>query len=537
MRLTRTKICDVLVIGSGIAGISAALQAAEKGAKVILACKGKLFSGSSFYPGTWGLGLIGPADQADEEDLAASIQRIGCNMATPEMVRTFVSNIQPAIARVRDMGVKLRRADNSTQKEFIPCFDHKHRDWNGIEFDSAREVFGRRLEEGNVQVIPQCEVLELVQDQGRVCGAVAVYADQLAYIGCGAVVLATGGYGSLFKYHLCTEDVMGEGQYLALKAGCSLVNMEFMQMMPGYITPAYKTVFNEKVFRFTRFRKSDGSPLLTPEEETLLAERSTHGPFTTRLHSQAVDIALFREFMANENGAVATYCAEMKENPPEFVKVYFDWLLSAKGVSMDDPIHVGIFAHAANGGIRTNPDASTEVPGLFAAGEVTGGMHGADRIGGLSTANGLVFGTIAGGSAADFAKTAQGSPETYEFETSAADDPAPALKKLQQTMFENAMVLRREAGLLEALDTVARLRAEVSESIAPSQDVLAVTKTRRFLARCATAEAILRAALLRKESRGSHFRTDYPHQAPHLEKQIIIRMDEQGIHGEYAKEV
>lgn len=537
MQLRKTGSCDVLVIGSGIAGISSALKAAESGCSVILACKGQLFSGSSFYPGTWGLGLIGPADEEDRADLAESIRRVGCNMPDPEMVRTFVSGIHPAIDRVRRMGVKLRRADNSAQKEFIPCFDHKHRDWNGIEFDSAREIFGQQLAQRKVEILPQCEVLELVKEEGRVCGAVMVREGQFAYIACKAVVLATGGYGSLFKYHLCTEDVMGIGQHLALKAGCTLVNMEFMQMMPGYITPAYKTVFNEKVFRFTRFTKADGSPLLTDREEALLEMRSGHGPFTTRLESKAVDIALFREFMANEGGAVASYREEMKENPPEFVKVYFDWLLSAKGVSMDDPIHVGIFAHAANGGIRIRPDASTGVPGLFAAGEVSGGMHGADRIGGLSTANGLVFGTIAGESAAAYAQSAGTGPDTVEYETFAAGDLSQALKTLQQTMFENAMVLRREEGLLEALRTVCQLRDSVTASLEPSTDAAQGAKTQRFLARCSTAESILRAALLRKESRGSHCRTDYPHQDPGQEKNILIRMDEQGIHADYAKEV
>jgi L-aspartate oxidase len=172
MRLKKTRSCDVLVVGSGIAGISAALKAAESGCSVILACKGQLFSGSSFYPGTWGLGLIGPADQRDEEDLVESIRQIGCNMTDPEMVRTFVTGIHPAIDRVRRMGVKLRRADNSAQKEFIPCFDHKHRDWNGIEFDSAREVFGQQLAQRKVELLPKCEVLQLIKDADRVCGAV-----------------------------------------------------------------------------------------------------------------------------------------------------------------------------------------------------------------------------------------------------------------------------------------------------------------------------------------------------------------------------
>ena len=537
MRLQRSISCDVLVLGSGIAGISAALTAAESGSSVILACKGKLFSGSSFYPGTWGLGLIGPADQDDIENLAATIQEVGCNMTDPEMVRTFVSNIPLAIARVRDMGVKLRRADKGTQKEYIPCFDYKHRDWNGIEFDSAREVFGKRLEELKVQIMSECEVLELVKDNDRVCGAIAAYENEFVYIGCGAVVLATGGYGSIFKYHLCTEDVLGIGQHMALQAGASLVNMEFMQMMPGYVTPAYKTVFNEKTFRYTHLRKKDGTDLLNEEEKKALQVRAPHGPFTTRLESKVVDIALFNAFMQDESGVEAFYSDEMLKEPPEFVQVYFDWLLESKGVRMSDHIHIGIFAHAANGGIKIRPDASTEVAGLYAAGEVTGGMHGADRIGGLSTANGLVFGTIAGGSAARYATEAGTAPEAYEFELLAAGDLDRKLKELQQVMFENAMVLRSEAGISKALCTIEQLRQEVRNNMIQSTDVLEVCRTQRFLARCTTAESVLRAALLRTESRGSHYRTDYPSRNDDLQRQIQVRMDEEGIHADFIKDV
>lgn len=538
MLLKKTHDCDVLVIGSGIAGISAALTAAESGSFVILACKGKLFSGSSFYPGTWGLGLIGPANRADEEDLAETIQEVGCDMADPDMVKTFVSGIHPAIERVRKMGVRLRRADNGTQKEYIPCFDHKHRDWNGIEFDSAREVFSRRLNELHVQVLAECEALDLVQVNNRVCGAVFVHEEKICYVGCGAVVLATGGYGSIFKYHLCTEDVMGIGQHLALKAGCQLVNMEFMQMMPGYITPAYKTVFNEKTFRFTNLRKLDGEKLLNDQEARELGVRSTHGPFTSRLSSKVVDIALFKAFKEDERGVEATYSTGMKENPPEFVKVYFDWLRDVRGVTMDDPIHIGVFAHAANGGIKIGPDASTGVSGLYAAGEVTGGMHGADRIGGLSTANGLVFGMIAGQSAAAYAKRAASAPETWEYGTFVAEGCKDTLVVLQQIMFQYAMVLRDETGLNFALNKVGQLRDMIKKEMKPSSDIKKITQTQRFIARCSTAECILRAALLRKESRGSHFRTDFPEQDPRQTKKIVIKMDADGeINAAYKREV
>ena len=534
MRLTCTHSCDVLVLGSGIAGITAALTAAEAGRSVILACKGKLFSGSSFYPGTWGLGLVGPADESDEADLAATIEAVGCGMADPAMVRAFVAGIHPAIEQVRSMGVKLRRADNGGQKEYIPCFDHKHRDWNGIEFDSAREIFSRRLKELSVTVLPGCEALELVQTDRRVCGAVVAQGGSLCYLGCKALVLATGGYGGLFKYHLCTADVEGVGQSLALDAGCRLVNMEFMQMMPGYISPAYQTIFNEKTFRFTRLRCPDGRPLLNGAAKELLTQRSTHGPFTSRLPSKAVDLALFRAFLKDERGVEATYTEEMRSDPPEFVKTYFDWLRESRGLTMEDPIHIGIFAHAANGGIKTDPNAFTGVPGLFAAGEVTGGMHGADRIGGLSTANGLVFGGKAGRSAAEACAGTPEPPDEYLFHAASSGNVPEVLSTLQEAMFRNAMVIRGEEGLSAALGTVERLSANLS--LCPSADVRAIAQTRRLTGRLHTAEAILKAALLRRESRGAHYRADYPEADPAQSSPIIVSQDSGAIRARFTKE-
>ena len=534
MRLTCTHSCDVLVLGSGIAGITAALTAAEAGRSVILACKGKLFSGSSFYPGTWGLGLVGPADESDEADLAATIEAVGCGMADPAMVRAFVAGIHPAIEQVRSMGVKLRRADNGGQKEYIPCFDHKHRDWNGIEFDSAREIFSRRLKELSVTVLPGCEALELVQTDRRVCGAVVAQGGSLCYLGCKALVLATGGYGGLFKYHLCTADVEGVGQSLALDAGCRLVNMEFMQMMPGYISPAYQTIFNEKTFRFTRLRCPDGRPLLNGAAKELLTQRSTHGPFTSRLPSKAVDLALFRAFLKDERGVEATYTEEMRSDPPEFVKTYFDWLRESRGLTMEDPIHIGIFAHAANGGIKTDPNAFTGVPGLFAAGEVTGGMHGADRIGGLSTANGLVFGGKAGRSAAEACAGTPEPPDEYLFHAASSGNVPEVLSTLQEAMFRNAMVIRGEEGLSAALGTVERLSADLS--LCPSADVRAIAQTRRLTGRLHTAEAILKAALLRRESRGAHYRADYPEADPAQSSPIIVSQDSGAIRARFTKE-
>lgn len=511
MRLTAEQTCDVLVAGAGIAGVSAALEAAEAGRSVILTSSTHIFSGSSFYPGTWGLGLIGPAGDDDREDLAASICKVGCGMADPTLVHAFVWGIGPAIGKLRAMGVRLRRPDQGGEREYIPCFDHKHRDWNGIEGDSIRAVLPGRMEALGVRQRPNCELMELVQTGGRVCGAVFRSGNGFVYIRCRALVLATGGYGGIFRHHLCTEDISGLGQSLALRAGCSLTNMEFMQMMPGYLTPAPKTVFNEKTFRFTRLRDAAGHPLLPETEETasLLALRSTHGPFTSRLPSKAVDLAIYA---AGNQGVTATYSETMKRHPPEFVKTYFDWLLAEKSVSVDDPIQIGIFAHAANGGVRIDTEGGTEVPGLYACGEVTGGMHGADRIGGLSTANGLVFGGKAGQAAARDCCREEDGPERYEFVPWAVSDRERILNTLRDIMDRNAMIVRTESGLTEAAETVRGLLAGLDRRQADS--TLAIAQSRRLEGRLVTALCFLEAALRRRESRGSHYRADFPVEDP-----------------------
>ena len=230
----------------------------------------------------------------------------------------------------------------------------------------------------------------------------------------------------------------------------------------------------------------------------------------------------------------ATYTEEMRSDPPEFVKTYFDWLQEARGLTMEDPIHIGIFAHAANGGIKTDPNAFTGVPGLFAAGEVTGGMHGADRIGGLSTANGLVFGGKAGRSAAEACAGTPEPPDEYLFHAASSGNVPEVLSTLQEAMFRNAMVIRGEEGLSAALGTVERLSANLS--LCPSADVRAIAQTRRLTGRLHTAEAILKAALLRRESRGAHYRADYPEADPAQSSPIIVSQDSGAIRARFTKE-
>lgn len=527
MRLEYTKHCDVLVVGSGIAGIMAALAAAGAGRSVILASSGPVFSGSSFYPGTWGLGLIGPENEADQEDLVQSILEVGCGMADETMVRAFVAGIGPAIEGVKAMGVQLKAAADQNQKDFIPCFDRKHRSWNGLLFDSMRQVFSRKMEESGVEQLPGCELLQLIKTGERVGGAVICQKGELTAVRCGALVLATGGYGGLFRDRLTTDDVAGAGQWLALEAGAELVNLEFMQMMPGYLSPCRKTIFNEKTFRYTRLTGPDGRDILENEcdRQALLECRSTHGPFTSRLASKRVDLAMVKAAQAApEQGVTVTYGPQIRQDTPEFVRTYFDWLWEKKHLTMDDPVQIAPFAHAANGGVRIDANGFTGVPGLYACGEVTGGMHGADRIGGLSTANGLVFGKKAGESAAAFA-AAQPTPKAdgpVKFDARIIPDQAGRRRQMQDVMSECGMVVRSGEALARGIERLDQL-TEGCEFTGGS-DAAQIAASRRLWSQLHLARAILSVQRMRTESRGSHYRADYPDRDPALEKRILVRM-------------
>ena len=504
---------DVLVIGSGIAGLCAAIEAARTGATVTVASAGKTMSGSSFFPGTWGLGLIGPVDEGDEQNLIDTIQAVGGGVADPELVQTFVHGIPQAIEWLeQDLGVELQRpqsAESAQQKQFIPCFDHKTRMWRGLTRKPLEDALTTRIESLGIRLLPRHELIDLVEDtNGRITGTVLydLTKDRIVPFAAKATIIATGGTGGLFERSLTSADVLSSSQAIALAHGASLTNIEFMQMMPGFIEPKRNLVFNEKTWRYVHVDQpvdiADG------KLDDLLEQRSGYGPFTSRLDSRAIDLAIDQ---AGAEGLALHYDFP-REDVPEFVQTFATWLQDEHGIAPSDEMRVAMYAHAANGGIRIDKAAYTGVEGLYACGEATGGMHGADRIGGLSSANGIVFGRIAGASAAQAALDAPkaGAPMDIALPQHgiATADAERLTRCLKRTMSTYCMINRTEVGLSKALQELENIQDDATALNKPHANDSEIAALARIQSQIQLAQKMVKAMCKRTESLGSHYRSN-----------------------------
>lgn len=517
MGLTSTLRCDVCVIGAGLAGCMAALEAAEEGRRVCLASTGPLFSGSSFSEGTWGLGCIAPDGPEMAEDLVQTILDVGCGMADEQLVRTLVGDIPDTLADLESRGVVLRMPDAPAEREYIPCFDHAHRLWRGLERASLKEVFTRELAEKGVILLSGCTLIDIVEEgqaqvgeplgaRGRIVGAVLYDSSAARFlaVGAAAIVLATGGLGGLWDHRLTRGDCLGNAQAIALAHGEELVNIEFSQIMPAVLTPRGPVVFNEKCFRY--------SELSIGVDRDLLDSRSMHGPFTSRLASRDVDLAI-----AHSSAPVTVSVNRLPEPAPEFIAAYRTWYGKATGLSLETPVELVHHAQASNGGILIAANGSCRLPGLFAAGECTGGMHGADRLGGLASASALVFGRRAGWSAGAYAREHGRGQRGFsvELEAAAGARAGAVDHALGRILDTHALVARTGEGLAEAGLELENLERSGRLPLIARQRLL-------------SARALIAAMRARAESRGAHYRTDASESDPAQARPLAVSLASDG---------
>ena len=370
----------------------------------------------------------------------------------------------------------------------------------------------------------------------------------------GATVLGTGGAGKLFLHNLNPPDITGDGYALGYRAGAELVNMEFMQAGPSIVHPVHNTLNAWLLALHPHLTNAKGEEFLERylppgwSMRQCLDARSTHYPFSVYDGSQYFDIAIQKELTGGRGTAHGGVFLELSGSRPEDLPdtprgrdirrlygITRDYIQKNYGLDIaNQPIEIACIGHAINGGLRIEPSAESTVPCLYAGGESAGGPHGADRLGGNMNLTCQVFGRRAGRSAAQRARE-RGIPSVAATLIAAEKERLANLQAqrgnlgsgqlkqwIQECMWRHLLVVRSGASLDACLTEVERLRGRMAEiNVDGPIQLMGLLEVDSLLT---VAEIMARAALMRTESRGSHYREDYPQRDDvHWQQSIVTR--------------
>ena len=554
MKLHTDSRFDILIAGAGLAGIRAAASCARNGMRVLLATPSRLCSGSSFYPMMDTIHCLCTAGPGDREAFMKDIEDCSWSMNDPWMGQYYVDHIEECLEHMAETGIRCHKLPERK----LACFGHTERDlyyWK--DWDRLREEVRNALgSQERITVAGHRELVQLLTVENRINGAILLGPDGLETLSVKAVILASGGMGNLYLHSLNTADISGSAHVIAMKAGARLINLEFNQFIPGFLSPAYKTVFREGSLRYcTGLLEPNGHDVLRqllPDQDAYrkcLMLREPHGPFTTADDSKYFDIALMKSALKNIGpggavdrsvGCIIRYSPDILNDSRGPVRDYISWLLMEHGIHIErDPISIAPFFHAANGGIQVGHDCSTSVKGLYACGEAAGGIHGADRLGGMASGSCLVFGSLAADSASSYAAGMQHMPVTqaqawaqmaesyvscrlYGADGTAYLPPMPPsvsqppagfiCRRVRELMWQHAGILRSMDNLKSTLDEINAL-ALLADTCCSPDSCEGPDQLRSFLKAhqyVDLSRVLLIAMMERNESRGSHYREDAP---------------------------
>ncbi len=527
---------DVLIIGSGAAGLRAALAASER-ADVTLITKTTLKESNTLYA----QGGIAVAMNVDDtvdlhvEDTCSA----GCGLCDVDAVETMVSEGIPRVTELLDWGA------NFDWEGALPRFTqeaaHSRRrivhkgDATGRETTDV--LVQRVLNTERIRVLSDAFAIDLLTDavsgeekDDTTCyGVTAILEGELVCLYAKATILATGGLGQLYPCTSNPEVATGDGFAAAWRAGCEMVDMEFVQFHPTtlYLDGAPNFLISEAV-------RGEGGRLINIRGERFMEKYHEKGELAPR---DVVSRAIHNEMFLT--GFPCVYL-DITHKPADFIQERFPTISdTTKRYGLDiniDLIPVRPGAHFMMGGIRTNIDSETNLQGLYACGEVAcTGVHGANRLASNSLLECLVFGVRAGNNAADYAssQTFQSPPNVQipsnEEMTSGLDENSIVAAKdaIRETLWENVGIERDSEGLEQTLSVLEEVGTEInfcpySRTSLQTTDV-ALCETFNMLN---VAWIITEAALVRTESRGGHYRADFPEQDDtNWLKRIIITRD------------
>jgi succinate dehydrogenase flavoprotein subunit len=564
MAAPETVNYDVLVIGAGGAGLRAAIEASAEGASVGIVCKSLLGKAHTVMAeGGIAAALANVDDRDNWRVHFADTMRGGQYLNNWRMAELHAKEAPECVRELEAWGALFDRTKDGRilQRNFgghkYPRLAHVG-DRTGLEMIRTLQDHGVHR---GIAVHMECAVTNLLKDGDRVVGAFGYERERGRFVlfSAKAVVLATGGIGRAYSITSNSWEYTGDGQALAYDAGADLMDMEFVQFHPTGMVwpPSVRGILVTEGVRGEGgvLKNSQGRRFMfddipanykaqtadNPEEgwRYTQGDKDARRPpeLLTRDHVARCIVREIREGRGSPHGGVFLDIAWIKEKIPnaaEHIKkklpsMYHQFKQLADIDITVEPMEVGPTTHYAMGGVRVDGDTQmSTVPGLYAAGEVAAGLHGANRLGGNSLSDLLVFGRRAGRYAARFAKehgAGKINPAEVDsaartalqpFDRASGENPYQVQNHLQTMMQELVGIVRRQGEMEKALDELAKLKDRAAK--------VGVVGNREYNPGWHTAldlhnlmivsEAIARSALDRKESRGAHFRDDFPDKDP-----------------------
>lgn len=521
---------DVLVIGSGVAGLTTAITAAERGASVIVSTKSTADESNTLYA------QGGVAAVLDEGHVAGDSHEkhigdtliAGAGLCDDDIVRLVVTEGTAAVRALIDMGANFDRAPDGslalTQEggHSAPRILHATGDATGHEVERA--LLARARQSPRIRFLEHAFCVDLVTTDGECQGAL-VWDDAqgLQFVAARATVLAAGGAGRVFRETTNPSVATGDGLAMAYRAGATLLDMEFMQFHPTtlYLAGAARKLLTEALRGEGGYLVDDDGVrfMVDLDERAELAPRDIVARAIVRRHRETGGRGIYLD-LAHLDAAV------LRARFPGI-----DRLCRSYGLDFTrDPLPIQPSAHYTIGGVKIDEGGQTEVPRLFAVGEVScSGLHGANRLGSNSLLEGLVYGRRAGARAATLAQESHGGVARMALETNEVRperrveiDIDDVLAALRAETWRNLGVERDRAGLEHALERLGFWSGYVLP------EVFAGPRGWELQNTLTVATLMTQAALARHESRGAHHRLDFPEADERLRQHSQVRLPKEG---------
>ena len=542
MTIGSRRSCDVLIIGGGSAGLRAAIEAHDAGADVLIISKsGKGDPHTVLARGgiNAALGTMDPEDNWMVH--AVDTLREGEFLADYERVEVLCKNAPDAVNELVNWGARFHREkDGRLTQRFFGAHTYRrtvfYEDWTGQEII---RVLIDQVRLRKIEIVDNVYITKLIKSDNlsekreatKVTGALGIdfKKKEIVIFECKSLTLAAGGYTRVYSVSSSRSfENYGEGMILAYDAGADLVDMEMVQFHPtGMVWPekALGTLATEAI-------RGEGGILLNSKGERYMKkyypERMELGP------RDVVARATYNEILdgrGTQHGGVWLDVTHLsKQKILDRLPTMYEQFKNINGIDISkDKMEVGPTAHYSMGGIVVDIKCRTKIRGLFAVGEVISQIHGANRLGGNSLLDTIVFGKIAGSEAASFAKeegerhkteqsllglTVSNKKEFGDDEIFIVKDPIKFRNEIQEIMNHNAGIIREETRLQNGLKKILELKKEfyskdniLKEFKIENEEVVLTLEVKSSLV---VSEAIIRSALIRQESRGAHYRSDFP---------------------------